>query len=294
MKTPSLRKSPSLLFAFLVCLLPGLTMNHADAALIGYEPFDYPTGQTVVGNDGGSGFSSTGVSSWSGSVSTNGAPVTNGTANVVAGSLSYPGMATTGGKLTITPPAGFTTVFRQLSKSYSVETVYVSFLMDIGSTGAGTVGLGFNSSALGNNQQLFIGQFAGSSNWSLRLTNTTIVNSSVPITTGVTLVVAKIQLIGSSGKDIISLFINPTSSVQPETPDLVYGNVDIGAFDKISFTSGASTVASFDEFRMGSTFADVAPIPEPSTTALLGLGVFSIAMLARWTGKGRTERGSRF
>ena len=55
------------------------------------------------------------------------------------------------------------------------------------------------------------------------------------------------------------------------------------AFDTISFSGGRSQngVPQIDEIRFGATYADVTPVPEPGSLALLGLGGLLIARRRR-------------
>jgi hypothetical protein len=49
----------------------------------------------------------------------------------------------------------------------------------------------------------------------------------------------------------------------------------------INVNTGDTSVAKFDEIRFGTSFADVSPIPEPSTYALLAAGLGALVWLRR-------------
>ena len=54
------------------------------------------------------------------------------------------------------------------------------------------------------------------------------------------------------------------------------------AFDRFTLARFGSDInASWDEIRIGDTFADVAGIPEPSSSALLGLGGLALILRRR-------------
>jgi hypothetical protein len=62
--------------------------------------------------------------------------------------------------------------------------------------------------------------------------------------------------------------------------DLNANTVNFRHFSILAFTGGPSN-AKFDEIRFGKTFADVSPIPEPSTYALLAAGLGALVWLRR-------------
>jgi hypothetical protein len=45
--------------------------------------------------------------------------------------------------------------------------------------------------------------------------------------------------------------------------------------------NGGNTASRFDEFRMGDTWVDVSPVPEPSTVGLLALATVGVAAVRR-------------
>ena len=54
-----------------------------------------------------------------------------------------------------------------------------------------------------------------------------------------------------------------------------------GAFDTLSMSGRNKIIADVDEIRFGATLADVTPVPEPSTTALIGLGGLALILRRR-------------
>ncbi len=54
-----------------------------------------------------------------------------------------------------------------------------------------------------------------------------------------------------------------------------------GAFDTLSMSGRNGIIADVDEIRFGATLADVTPVPEPSTTALIGLGGLALILRRR-------------
>lgn len=113
-------------------------------------------------------------------------------------------------------------------------------------------------------------------------------DTGLALATGVNLIVAKI----TDSPDTMTVWLNPTLGVEPTTGGAtlggpasrwVAGNASWGItslFATHDFAEGSSVV--MDEFRYGNTFADVTPVPEPSTFALLsGLLVLGCAVVRR-------------
>jgi hypothetical protein len=74
-------------------------------------------------------------------------------------------------------------------------------------------------------------------------------------------------------------------------PDLALGTANVALTGLNASTIGFRSLhiygsdglghSQFDEIRFGTTFADVSPIPEPSTYALLAAGLGALAWLRR-------------
>jgi hypothetical protein len=100
--------------------------------------------------------------------------------------------------------------------------------------------------------------------------------SGSPLVVGQTsLLVLKTQL--GSGNDTATLYINPPLGGGEPPAGLVIRNADFGHVPALTlYSSGAF---SMDEPRIGHTFADVTPIPEPGAISLL---LASTLALFRW------------
>jgi hypothetical protein len=102
------------------------------------------------------------------------------------------------------------------------------------------------------------------------------VSSGVPFEPGRDyLIVAHIGLV--EGNDIATLYVNPTPGAAEPTGGVTFTGTDfIPDLATFSFVSQGEAVASFDELRVGTTYAEVAPlvsdptVPEPG----IGLGLF--------------------
>lgn len=100
------------------------------------------------------------------------------------------------------------------------------------------------------------------------------------------LVIFRLDWSSTAASDTISLWLNPAdvSSVSAlGTAGVAYsGDFTPGGTPGIylrSFDNAAANVWTFDEFRMGTSFADLTMVPEPSTYAMLLGGLAALAML---------------
>lgn len=128
----------------------------------------------------------------------------------------------------------------------------------VGSSGSGTFFVGDPGAGPGDNTYV-IGP-AGD-DFSVVFSN----NPVVPNETA--FLVAHFQF--RDGKDLATLFVNPTPGVQP-TGGVTYSGFDMPITDPVlqligTAVSGSRVTHAFDELRVGSTYAVVAPIvPEPA------------------------------
>ena len=86
----------------------------------------------------------------------------------------------------------------------------------------------------------------------------------------------------TAGVDTFRLYLNPQPGApEPAVPATSQINIDVGTINRVELDGpGAYT---FDELRIGTTYADVTAVPEPST--LLLLAVSALRLLGRRTRK---------
>ena len=93
-----------------------------------------------------------------------------------------------------------------------------------------------------------------------------------------------VRIVGfADGTGTVSAWINPGAG-DSATPDVTFSNADVGDLTGFYLRQGGSwdngsAAWTADNLIVATTFAEVVPVPEPSSSALLGLS--SLAMLLR-------------
>jgi hypothetical protein len=280
----------------------------ASAALLVYEPFDYPAGERVLGQTN----PSTG-NDWLLAAAA-GASGDTTAINTASGNLSPPPALgdAVGNSATITGVGNLSGAANRLGLGTSFDansgdTVYYSLLLRIddvsnSNTGVGGFFIGLNN--LGNTAsttnpgsvaaRLQVRQDPGDpTKYNLGIVRQRaptaaepITSWSGPMTPGETLfVVGSSELVAGTQNDIARLWINPdpstfgAASPPPATltDDTTGIGTDIGVLSVLLRQSPAPFL-TLDELRVGTTWAAVT-VPEPATIALFVLG--AIALLAR-------------
>lgn len=251
--------------------------SNATAQLIAYEGFDTAPG----GVDGTSGATSFGWSgNWFG---------TTGTGTIMGGGQNYTdsngvSLPTVGNSLIVGGAVNNAT-FRSLSSTISTGTVWISFIGQISNGTNSTItpygGLSLYDSGV---EEIFIGDtFNTPSTWAIQQAVGGPTSNSGVSTTSTSLVVLRIDFLGA-GDDNIYMFVNPDLGAGNEPAigsadatllgqTFQIDGVRFAAGDSVNGTTDTSMVA--DELRIGQTFGDVAPAPEPTTlwTFSLSLGL---------------------
>jgi len=271
-----LRRTQPLLAPLLLALLGYAPQIRAN--LIAFDPFDYPAG-AVSGANGGTGFSAAWAAGSSFSVN--------------SGNLSTPTYTGTGNDVQFSSTSS-ATMYRPVLTTFGVtgSDIWISYLTNPTSVSAysslelgapvgspsPTVGILGGSLGIGPASAFWgIDQINGQ--------NYTSALSSKPISYGQTTLLV-IHILGNV-QHTVDLYVNPGATL-PASPDASM-NGFFGSTGQhfLTFQSNNANTL-FDELRVGTTFADVAPAPEPHSLAILGIPV--AALVAR---RGRASRRRR-
>lgn len=252
MKTPN----PRLIIPF-VCLLP---LGPLSAAELAHEAFDYSASQPLTSLGGGSGWSASWVGDGqvlSASVRAQGLSFTDAVGNVLHVS----------GRAADTTAASTTRSFRTISTT-PINDVWISFLWNLGATNSLFEGLTFYR---GSSACFAVTNPTTTTTASLFLGNSLTGGSfnsgrgSFGATHLVVLRLAKGA--GTNGGDLLQMFVDPSLSATPSTPVASTTGTNFD-FDTIRIAGQNGATFVFDEFRIGTTFADVTPHDVPPNVDL--------------------------
>jgi hypothetical protein len=231
-----------------------------------------------------------------------------------SGSLTYPGLAD------ISPPGNEVSVATgsstaaQTAASFAAQsggTVYASFLLNVTSLATGAAntqnyglagmlptGAGYASGTDPCGIVLLGNPTTGSYDLGVRSSGNG--SGSNHAYTGGTLTANNVYLVvlkydfGASPRPTASLYIDPTSlgGSDPGTPSASYttpsgatpANLSQLYFREGGISLGASDPSApylVDDVRIGTTWADVTPVPEPTAVTLIGLGVLGLGLARR-------------
>lgn len=271
-----------------LALIVWLGAATANAAPLFTEQFAYTTGDTLGSNG------------WT-LVPTSGGASTL----VVANNLSLSGFAASSGNATQLRPNGqdwFRSYTTQSYTNNSTESLYYSFLLRVDNLGLlNTTGGFFGGLAAGNGTSggAMVGMRLSGLGFQLGVAkrdSTALSFDSTVYSTGSTiLVVGAYNLVsGSVQNDTASLWINPGSLGAGSAPSATLSvsttgiNNDTQSFSSFRWSPQGNATSTLipgslivDELRVGNSWADVTPVPEPSTFALVLISLVGGAFLIR-------------
>jgi len=275
--------------------LATLFVPRSFGALLAYEGFDYATGSTLAGQAGGTGF----LAPWGTSA---------GTATIQSPGMTYDSLVTSGNGLFVDGTPGTVSIFRDLSFSRGADgtTTWISMMHIRTGAEGGTFGPGGTPSYLrpvnlaffeGGAERFALGE--GTRNQAGNLDEDvfgTIIGGAVThpdtrwTTTSLALENFAVMRIDHGVTDTAYLWMNPALAFEPSialadatitTTNLNFNRIRPFAGNPSAQSGNIAAQGLIDEIRIGETFFDVAPVPEPSTWALLGLGLLAFLTLRR-------------
>jgi hypothetical protein len=267
----------------------GAWAPHASAELKVYEPFDYAVGSSLLGANGGTGF----TGPWRDQTAA-------GSASIQSGSLVYPGLSTSGNSVLMSGQTGTYNIFRNHANIEGADgtTTWISFIgqrlgppQDPPANPNNPYPRGVNISfynaeglALHGREQFAIGNASGAAtnDWAFighgQVANI-VPSASPPVSYGgapAAFVVIRIDhhgppnMDGPGNNDDIYFFINPSLGAEPSPASAnaqrlgtAANTFDYSGLDHlrpfVGNTSGAQPYGEllWDELRIGTTFADV-------------------------------------
>ena len=296
-----MKKSTSLLLLASAAILAFAAPTQAQ--LIAYENFN-----TTAGTNSISGSSGTGSSGFSNNWTTIG-EATGG--NIINPGYTYTDLATAGNRAQIfNADASATYFYRSLSSPFTVGanstgTLWASFLIQATAAASGQgASIGFFDVSIPTattTTGVTIGAIGSNANY--RVANRPLDVSSgggIVVTTSTSaatyaLAVFKFTIdTNAGGNETFSLWLNPTlSSFDGSEGSLgtaalsnqSLGNMGISSISSVAFGSNyvsqGSATLGLDEIRLGTSLSSVLPVPEPSTWALLTIGLTALMVFRR-------------
>jgi len=268
----------------LIALLSAFTglQNDTNAAVLAAESFTYATGSGLNGLNGGTG--------WAGAWSNADGDVTLANTNA---SLAYPAstnLTSSGGRLQLGTADTSATATRLLSTGMSLSpngnNFYSSALINISAIGqsaivqfqdnSGNIRWNYGINAAGNFTVGVAPENAGQ--------NAIIANTVAELGTTY-LVVARIRTNTAAGNDEVFLKIfDPSDAVSMPLDDSGWdasanGNSGVTLTrTNLVFGNAGGQALQFDELRIGTTFADVAGVPEPARAMMLAIAALGLML----------------
>jgi len=259
----------------LVLIGVGCLLFQAQATLLFSDGFGYNTGFLAGNINPGSG------DKWGPSAT----PIT-----VASGSLAYSGLVDLPGDNKLSDAWGTASSITNGFASTTSGTIYYSFLLDVTtapgansyltSLNPGTTPPGGSGDAI----TMYFGTVTGGTTFKLgvRGGGSSTVNTPSTYSVGTTYLIVLGYDFGAADHNM-SLWVNPTpggsmpSATVTQTPGTKATSIANVGF-KAQGTTGTFLI---DDLRIGTTWGDVTPTPEPSTFALAGLGMLGLILARR-------------
>ena len=285
-----MRSSSAVRWAMAWCVVLAASDQRAFGQVIAYEGFNYAAGGNLHTLNGGTGWANAWVEPNFGTGSLN----DNVPETIQAGSLSFGGLVTSGNR--VFTGGRFSYDIRNLGTALGAAgtTRYASFLLrrdvvgpDPLSNGPDYGGVVFGDENSPNS--LFVGKPGGGNLLNYALENGVgagQISSTQPEVLGATaLLVVRFDFTATN--DTVRLYVNPAGGAEPAVADAIKSDLNLSTFVGVSISTGAAARWSVDEIRVGITFADVTPVPEPGSMGFILIGGLSALWCHVWRRQAR-------
>ncbi len=255
---PASSRKSSLVAALGLAIVAGLAAGPARASLLAYDGFDDAAGASLVGKTAPLGFSSAYTAFGTGP-------------NVISPGAAYAGLAVSGNKVELAIANANSGAVGILANPLQTagSSVYFSYLLQV-TAGSGYAGVSLFQGAA---ETLYTGNRSGY--FGIDPKGGTAANSATSVS-NLSLLVCRVDFAAAGAT--IRLYVNPAGNVEPATANVTVTKTAALTYDRMRIESN-SVAGMIDEFRLGTTFADVMPVADvvpvivPQQVLVLGSSV---------------------
>jgi len=247
-----------------------LASGRLSAALIALDDFNYASGGDLNGQSGGGSFGFS--DAWTG----------NSTFDIGNGSLVSPVSQApgVGNRMSAASYSANRDIHRTLTAPLGAPgtTNYFSFLLQPNGLLHEGFAQGWFGFVLSGGFPVYVDMGSFTNKYGIEVSGTSSLSSTTATIGQTVFVVLRIDFSGG-GVDPARIYINPLPGNEPVVASAAVLENGIGSVTTVGLTGPGAY--SFDTLKIGTSWADVAPVPEPSTLALAPLGTLALWAINR-------------